>query len=257
MATLDREKIQSFLAEWIAQQHQDLKELLDELSTHSENDSEKLKLLSDKSIKRFEEYYERRALMAQQDAPFLLSPAWCAPFENAFFWIGGSRPSLYVRIIYLVCGPEVDGSQLAELFQSKRKGSLLEISAQQIDMIGTLYCKTIREEQKMSAQMASLQEEIADEPLAFMAQQVGELSLQDLDHAMDTHYLKLASILTDADKLRLRTLKELIGLLTPLQAVELLFAIKKLSLSMHEWGKREHHQPGKLEYHNDELRVVC
>ncbi|KAL2247458.1 UNVERIFIED_CONTAM: Protein DOG1-like 3 [Sesamum indicum] len=157
MATFNRENVQSFSAEWIAQQHQDLKELLDELSTNSESDSEKLKLLSDKSMKRFEEYYERRALLAQQDAPLLLSPAWCTPFENAFFWIGGSRPSLYVRIIYLVCGLEVDGSQLAELFQSKRKGSLLEISAQQIDMIDALHCKTIREEQKISARMASLQ----------------------------------------------------------------------------------------------------
>ncbi|KAL0406728.1 UNVERIFIED_CONTAM: protein DOG1-like 3 [Sesamum latifolium] len=257
MATFNCENIQSFSPKWIAQQHQDLKELLDELSTNSESDGEKLKLLRDKSIKRFEEYYERRALMAQQHAPSLLSPAWWAPFENAFFWIGGSRPSLYVRIIYLVCGSEVDGSQLAELFQSKRKGGLVEISAEQIDMIDTLHCKTIKEEQKMSSRMASLQEEIADERLALMAQQVGESSLQDLDHAMDTHYLSLASILTDADQLRLSTLKELIGLLTPLQAVELLFAIKKLSLSMHEWGKREDHQPGKIEYHNDELRVVC
>ncbi|KAK4387141.1 protein DOG1-like 3 [Sesamum angolense] len=256
MATFNRENIQSFSAEWIAQQHQDLKELLDELSTNSESDNEKLKLLSDKSFKRFEEYHERRALLAKQDAPLLLSPAWCAPFENAFFWIGGSRPSLYVRIIYLVCGSEVDGSQLAELFQNKRKGSLLEISAQQIDMIDTLHCKTIREEQKMSARMESLQEEIADEPLAVMDQQVGDSSLQDLDRTMDTHYLSLASILTDADQLRLSTLKELIGLLTPLQAVELLFAIKKLYLSMHEWGKRDDHQPSKIEYHNDELRLV-
>ncbi|KAK4420425.1 protein DOG1-like 3 [Sesamum alatum] len=257
MATFNHENFQSFSAEWLAQQQQDLKELLDELSTNSESNNEKLKLLSEKNIKRFEDYYERRALMAQQDAPSLLSPVWCTPFENAFFWIGGSRPSLYVRIIYLVCGTEVDGSQLTELFQSKRKGNLLEISAQQIDIIDTLHCKTIREEQKMSARMASLQEEIADDPVALMGQQVGESSLQDLDHAMDTHYRSLASILTDADQLRLSTLKELIGLLTPLQAVELLFAIKKLYLSMHEWGKREDHQLGKKEYHNDELRLVC
>ncbi|KAL0353840.1 UNVERIFIED_CONTAM: protein DOG1-like 1 [Sesamum angustifolium] len=54
---------------------------------------------------------------------------------------------------------------------------------------------------------------------------------------MDAHSLSLASILVDADKLRISTFKELMAILTPFQGVDLLVSIKKLHLSMHEWGK--------------------
>ncbi|KAL3821257.1 hypothetical protein ACJIZ3_007162 [Penstemon smallii] len=90
-------------------------------------------------------------------------------------------------------------------------------------------------------------EEITDEPLAMLAKRGGRMgeSSQDLDRAMDAHSVSLASIMGDADRLRLRTLKDLVGILTPLQTVDLLVATKKLHLSMHEWGKRSDNQIGK------------
>lgn len=83
-----------------------------------------------------------------------------------------------------------------------------------------------------------MQEEIADEPLAMIAKsagRVGEWS-QELERAVRAHSKSLAEVLADADKLRLETLKEMMAILTPLQAVELLIATKKLHISMHCWG---------------------
>lgn len=97
-----------------------------------------------------------------------------------------------------------------------------------------------------------MQENIADVPLLMVA--APKLSSRSVEvglvesrceqddeivyQALDAHVLPLASILAEADKLRLNILKELlIEILTPLQAVDLLVASKKLHLSIHEWGK--------------------
>ncbi|KAG8386428.1 hypothetical protein BUALT_Bualt03G0147700 [Buddleja alternifolia] len=231
MAAFNHEHFKCSFQNWISQQHQDLEELLNATSTNSKITDEQLKLLSDKGIKHFEEYYERRTLMAKHDAPSFLSPTWCSSFENAFLWAGGCRPSLSIRLVYSVCGSELD-AQLTEFLRGERKGNLAEISAHQLKMINTLHCKT---------------EEIADEPLAMIAKNCGRVgeSSQDVALAMDSHSLSLASIIAEADRLRLSTMKELMGILTPLQAVDLLVATKKLKLSMHEWGKRRDHQLGR------------
>lgn len=89
-----------------------------------------------------------------------------------------------------------------------------------------------------------MQEEIADKPLAMIANsagRVGEWS-EGVEPARRAHSVLLAGIMADADRLRLSTFKELMSILTPLQAVDLLIATKKLHLSMHEWGKtRDRH----------------
>ncbi|KAK4484668.1 hypothetical protein RD792_007257 [Penstemon davidsonii] len=266
MATFNHDQFQCCFQNWIAQQHEDLDELVNALSADSKITDEKLNHLCQKGIKHFEEYYEKRSLMAKHHAPSFLSPTWCSSFENAYLWIGGCRPSISVRLVYSVCGSELN-DQLTEFLRGERKGNLAEISSEQLKMINALHCKTIKAEETMSTRMASLQahsqffffffsflikqqryiEEIADEPLAMLAKMAGRVgeSSQDLDRAMDAHSVSLASIMGDADRLRLSTLKDLVGILTPLQTVDLFVATKKLHLSMHEWGKRSDNQIGK------------
>ena len=66
---------------------------------------------------------------------------------------------------------------------------------------------------------------------------VGEIN-KEVDKALDQHEKAMVGVLEEADRLRLSILKELIGILTPVQAVEFLAAGKKLHLCVHEWGKR-------------------
>lgn len=75
--------------------------------------------------------------------------------------------------------------------------------------------------------------------LANDSRKISETSHNEVvDKAMDKHALDLYDVLMEADKLRLNTLKGMIDILTPLQAVELLVAAQKLHLSLHEWSKR-------------------
>ncbi|PIN12130.1 hypothetical protein CDL12_15270 [Handroanthus impetiginosus] len=78
------------------------------------------------------------------------------------------------------------------------------------------------------------QEEIADDPLALIAKNSGEVGewSDDLHRAMNAHSLSLAGILVEANRFRVNTLKDLIGILTPFQAVDLLVATKKLHFSI-------------------------
>lgn len=86
-----------------------------------------------------------------------------------------------------------------------------------------------------------MQEEIAHEPLAMMAKSVREWS-GEVERAMVAHEASMAEFLHAADRLRTETLKEVMGILTPLQAVDLLIATKKLHISVHCWGLRRGQQ---------------
>ncbi|KAK4439114.1 protein DOG1-like 1 [Sesamum alatum] len=218
MADFNHDHFRCCFENWVLQQHQDLEELVKARSPNSKTaDHDELKLLVEKGIKHFEEYHERRALLAQHHAPSFFHPTWCNSFETAFLWLGGCRPSLGIRLVYSVCGAELSG-QLSEILRGERKGDLADISARQLEMINTLHCKT---------------EEIADQPLAMIATRAGRVGewSQELVRAMNAHSLSLASILADADKLRISTFKELMDILTPFQGVDLLwvFAINNVA----------------------------
>lgn len=231
---------------WLTQQQQDLEELLDGAASYTD-DPDKLRALVEKNILHFEEYRKIRLLLSQEDAPAFLCPAWCTTLENSLLWIGGCRPSMAIRLVYSLAGSELD-ARLEQYLQGEKKGTLSEISATQMNQINSLHMKTMREEERITSRMATLQENIADEPLTVIAKEasyVGEPS-DEADRALVGHASSAGKVLLEADKLRMSTLKELMEILTPLQAVDLLVSTKKLHLSVHEWGKRWDLGKGKV-----------
>ncbi|XP_052486191.1 protein DELAY OF GERMINATION 1-like [Gossypium raimondii] len=195
--------------------------------------------LVERSLDSFLQYIEKRV-------SGLFSPSWNTALENSLLWITGCRPSPYIRLTYAHCGSQVE-YQLSEIIQGLAWGNLGQILATQLRMINNLHIKTIEEEEKLSSQLAGLQENIADQPIAMVAKRmsrVGESS-GNVDHALDELESSMANILQEADKLRLSTLKELLAILTPLQGVDFLVASKKLHLCMHKWGKTRDNRQGR------------
>ncbi|KAI3958982.1 hypothetical protein MKX01_023658 [Papaver californicum] len=235
---------------WMIEQQQLLEELL-QVYNQKPNDEQEVCCVIHKLVKHHEKYNDRRAQLVIRDAPSFFSPTWCTSTENLYLWLGGCRPSLMIRLVYSLCGSQLE-SQLTEFLQGVRRGNIGELSADQLSLVSELQCRTIREEDKLSKKMASLQENIADYQLARLANNSDvsdtESHFELVDQALDSHSKELASILVDSDKLRMNTLKELIGILTPLQAVEFLIAGKKLHLCMHQWGERRDHRHGR---HNE------
>lgn len=73
---------------------------------------------------------------------------------------------------------------------------------------------------------------------------------EEIDRELDVRSEGLGKVLEGADELRINTLKELIEILTPVQAVYLLLRGKKLKLCIHECGNKKDYPHGHSGSHN-------
>ncbi|KAL5989690.1 hypothetical protein ACLOJK_010583 [Asimina triloba] len=220
---------------WTQQQKQDLEDLRGAFNQPA-HDSDTLARLVADSVQHYRDYCDERAVLAAQDPHYLLAPTWCTPFENSFLWIAGCRPSMFVRLIYCLSGREIE-LQLSEYLAGVRTGNLGELTAKQLEAIDGLHRRTVEEEDMLSSRLASIQEDVSEEPLVRMASERGrEWSATESNRAVEMHSAGLARLVVDADELRIRTAKDLVEVLTPQQAAHFLIAAKQLHLSMHEWG---------------------
>lgn len=179
MERLEDNKLHCCFQDWMKQEQSDLTELLQTLK-RSPADDEHLCLLAEKVIKHFEEYISNRAVLAQRDAPSLLYPSWCTSFENAFFWIGGYKPSLSIRLVFSLLGSRLEDQpqplaksiegeskakaddyeiQPAKSSQGEKKvnSGLGDLSPGQLNLIKNLYHNAVKEEEKLSNQIISFQ----------------------------------------------------------------------------------------------------
>ncbi|KAG8385423.1 hypothetical protein BUALT_Bualt03G0043800 [Buddleja alternifolia] len=180
-------------------------------AANGEDHTAELSQLVDKNITHFEEYATQRASLAREDVFSYFSPTWCTSLEGSMLWAGGCRPSIFIRLVYSLSGNKIV-SLLDEFLNGDRMGGLGELSPK----------------------------DIADEPIAIIA---NELNVHGgpsraADEAIDEHSISMTSVLEEADNLRLGTMKELINILTTVQAVDFLAAAKKLHLCLHAWGRR-------------------
>lgn len=66
-----------------------------------------------------------------------------------------------------------------------------------------------------------------------------EVEEERVDSTLAAKGKKLTEILQAADDLRLRTLKVVLEILTPIQAVHFLIAAAELHSRLHDWGKKK------------------
>ncbi|PRQ29175.1 putative transcription factor TGA like domain-containing protein [Rosa chinensis] len=248
MASGDREESKCCFKEWMTTQEEDLSELFQALTVEPEN-IDQLKQLAEKSITHFQDYIKRRNKLAHKDISAYFAPNWCSPWENSLLWVAGCRPSLFFRLVYALSGSEVE-SNLTEFLLGTKEGYLGEVmSSTQLLMINALQSKTISEEERLTMKLAALQEDIADQPIAMIAKglsKVGEMN-GEVEKVLDNHGRQMVKVLEEADGLRMNTLKELVKILSPLQAVDFLVASKKLHLCVHNWGRQRDQKLGRKE----------
>ncbi|CAI9087257.1 OLC1v1021284C1 [Oldenlandia corymbosa var. corymbosa] len=231
--------------EWMKLQEQELSELLEAIhGDHSNEENSKTRLLNliQNCLQHFRDYSKRRNELAASDVSPYFAPNWCSTLEGSMLWIGGCRPSMFIRLLYAKIGKEIESG----LEQQAKLGG---VSATQMCLINSLQAEIIKEEDKLSAKLTSLQEDLADQPIALIADDENshrEENNRIADEALDNHAESTVKLLEEADELRIRTLKELIlGILSPLQAVEFLAASKKLRLCIREWGRRRDNRHGR------------
>ncbi|WMV15836.1 hypothetical protein MTR67_009221 [Solanum verrucosum] len=228
---------------WKSLQHEELTELEDAAAQvkDGEKDEEKLTQLIEKIIQHFQENSDKRIRLARKDVSPFFAPATCSPLENSVLWIAGCRPSSFIRLIYALCGFEEEVQGTDRCLEGMATKDLSKLSGEQLSMINELQGNIIREERRISGKLASLQEEIVDQPLVGKMKKEGH-GCDKADEALDDHSGHMADVIEEADKLRMKTLKEIVKILEPVQAVEYLAAAKKIRFCVQQWGEKRDQQ---------------
>lgn len=249
---------------WLVEQNQHLQELVSAAGDHQhhqeataghdnghdvdDSDDPVLKSLIDKVVRHYEQYYRAKSSWAKHDAISMFTPSWRSTLEDAFLWLGGWRPSMAFHLLYSKSGLQLE-ERLEELIRGLRTGDLGDLSPSQLERVNELQQRTIREEKDVTEKMAKHQETVADTSMVELSNIVSEMIRngetggddQAADRVESTLKPKeegLEEILGRADELRLRTLKQVLDILTPIQAVYFLIAAAELHLRIHDWGKK-------------------
>ncbi|KAJ4851406.1 hypothetical protein Tsubulata_014743, partial [Turnera subulata] len=230
-------------------QEKDLAELNQAMeAAEGSDDDHALRQLTEKVFKHFESYMEERMEIASRDVSIYFAPTWHSSLSNSLLWIGGCRPTIFIRLIYAACASEAETLLSQYLAGGSSRDTLGGLSARQLNLVNELHCKTLKHEEKLTSLLASLQEEMADEPIYQIAKDrtLGcPMGYEEVREVFQNHDRAMAGILREAELLRLNTLKELLEILTPRQGVELLAAGKKLHFCLHQWGKERDQLNGR------------
>lgn len=238
------DSFQKFFESWICEQKQYLEELVSASKGEAKN-QHALRPLIERVVQHYEHYYRAKARWGQNDILSMLSPSWLSSLEDAFLWIGGWRPSMAFHLLYSESGLQLEAS-LNELMQGLRIGDLSDLTPTQLEQVDALQKDTIRKEQEITEKLAQQQETVADSSMVELAHAMTE-AIRDGNSTHDEGRVEatlapkqdgLVPILQMADELRLQTLKKVIVILTPMQAVHYLIAAAALHLRIHEWGTK-------------------
>ncbi|KAJ8568868.1 hypothetical protein K7X08_032565 [Anisodus acutangulus] len=235
----DRNKEENLYESWMNNQQEELKELQNAVALarkNERNDAELNELLG-KMVNNFQGYVNGRSRLVRVDVSPFFAPTWCTPLENSVLWIGGCRPSSFIRLIYAHCGIEIE-FHLKEYLQGIKIHDFGQLCGKQIIMIDKLQRQIIGEERKLSSRLASLQEDVVDQPIAKAAKNCDTQEGENENEPLNKHGHNMANLLEEADELRMNTLKEILGILTPIQGVEYLAAAKRIRLCLQQWGKK-------------------
>nr|XP_043613244.1 protein DOG1-like 3 [Erigeron canadensis] len=249
--TPNRETFHKFFECWISEQNSYLEELVSASNyNHNDDDEAVLVPLIERVIRHYEHYYQAKSNWEKRDALSMFKPTWRSKLEDAFLWIGGWRPTLAIHLLYSKSGIQLE-AKLGDLVRGLTTGDLGDLDASQMKQIDELQRKTIHNERKLSEKYAKLQESAADKSMVELSNVVSEMSRSEnrnhdeqneteekVQGTLDSKEDDMEELLHMADDLRLETLKAVIDILKPIQAVYFLIAAAELHLRLHEWGKK-------------------
>ncbi|KAL6201345.1 hypothetical protein ACLB2K_025059 [Fragaria x ananassa] len=230
MTTQVEERFTEFLEKWVCQleqlQHQLLK-LSQEKSTLQLHNEAELQALVSRVTNLHKEYYTAKWAAAHQDVLAFFCPVWSSPLENAFSWLTGWKPSM--------------------LFKLMRKARLRNLSEQQLRKIEELRLKIRYEEERVEREMERQQVAMADRKMVELARLATRVRNGGgavvevegmVDMAMKVILNGLERVMKAADCVRLKALKGLLDLLSPLQCVEFLAATGMVQIRLRQWGRK-------------------
>ncbi|CAK7350409.1 unnamed protein product [Dovyalis caffra] len=221
------ERFSEFFEKWVCQLDEYLKLLLrvsTESVVHDVCDQSELQTLASKVTQHYKDYFSVKWSLAHEDVLAI----------NAFSWVTGWKPSTIFEIIDSVRKNRVPGLSLAGLTQ------------EQLRKIEELRVKIRLQEEKVEREMERQQMAMADRKMLELARFTGRVQDSEtmdrvdglVEVALKGVMAGLEKVMKAADCVRLRTLKGVLDVLSPLQCVDFLAATSMLQIQLRKWGKK-------------------
>lgn len=236
-ATSGAETFAKFFECWILQQSRDLDALRAAASSATEGDAD-LRRLVDRVLGHYEHYYRAKSAAASADVLPMFAPSWISATETLYLWCGGWRPTAAIQLLYSKSGAQLEAQLPAFLDGGGlRDGDLGGLDADQLQEADKLQRRTIRSEREIDEAAASAQESLATTKMVELAGGGGAEG--GMEREMEAKAEGMRRVLEMADGLRMDTLRAVVALLRPPQAVHFLVAAAELHLSVHDFGRRK------------------
>ncbi|XP_004486274.1 protein DOG1-like 4 [Cicer arietinum] len=215
------EKFSEFYQKWIFK----LEEILHQLLQVSKTEEQEIQSLVSKVTTHLKEYYTVKWGAAHEDVVIFFTPTWLSPLENAHLWVTGWKPSTVFRIL--------DGLNAA-----------FDMTEEQKKKIDELRVRVRIEEEKVEREMERQQVAMADLKMVELAKlscraRKGDARVDGLvGVALKAVFGGLEKVMKTSDCVRLKTLKGVLDVLTPIQCVEFLAANIGIQLRLRKFGMK-------------------
>ncbi|TVU21727.1 hypothetical protein EJB05_31384, partial [Eragrostis curvula] len=227
-----------FFESWISEQTRDLAALRAAASAVPATPDADLRRLVDQVLAHYEHYYETKSAAAAEDVLRMFSPSWTSTTENLFLWCGGWRPTAALHLLYTKSGMQLETQLPAFLNGASLQPDLGDLSAEQLVAADQLQRRTIKKEREIDNAAATAQEALATATMVELAGG-GGLDAEAMELEMKSKADGMKKVLEKADALRLDTMRKVVALLRPAQAVHFLIAAAELHLAVHHFGRRK------------------
>ncbi|XP_050207237.1 protein DOG1-like 4 [Mercurialis annua] len=233
------ERFSEFLERWICQLDDYFQQLMETVSNERSktatsqclNHQQEVEALVLKVTQHYKEYYTMKWALAHEDVFAFFSPVWLSPLETACSWITGWKPSAAFKLVDSV---------------RKNNHTLAELTHDQESKIEELRRKIKWEEDKVEREMERQQVAIANGKMVELTRMVYKVSgiqasqVEGLARvALKGLMAGLEKVMKSADCVRLRALKGILDVLSPLQCVEFLAATCMLHIKLRQQGKKK------------------
>ncbi|KAM0953694.1 putative transcription factor TGA like domain-containing protein [Dioscorea sansibarensis] len=243
-----REHFSKFFECWLAEQERDLQALREAAAERApgsaaaaEDEERRLRQLIMRVVEHYEYYYKAKAQSAKRDVVAMFSPKWTSSTENLFLWVGGWRPSAAFHLLYSKSGIQFE-SKMDEVISGMETRDLAGLSLEQLKKVDELQRRVIKKEREITEEEAAAQERVANRKMVETADAMTEKVAREvemverMEEEMKRRRGDMERVLEKADRLRMETMKEIVEMLKPMQAVHFLIAAVELLLRVHEFG---------------------
>ncbi|XP_021894975.1 protein DOG1-like 4 [Carica papaya] len=217
-----------FFGSWMDQLHQLVHQLQ---SSTALNDPNTQQRLVHSVMSHFAEYYRVKAASADVDVLNLFAAPWASTLERSLHWIAGWRPTTAFHLIYTESSILFE-AHIMDILRGVKTGDLGDLSPAQFRRVSELQCETVKEENRISNELAEWQDSASD--------------VMKSETDLEERIRQLVKVVKKADDLRIKILVQLVDLLNPQQAVEFMVAAAELQFGVRAWGEYQDRQRGSL-----------